>query len=116
MPTTGLTVAVIGAGTGGMCLAHGLRRAGIDVTVYERDRTRTGGLNGYRVGISPNGARALKACLAPDLFDTFVATTAAPYDHLMTYAERSASWSRCPTPISPAAVIAPRTGTTTSAG
>jgi 2-polyprenyl-6-methoxyphenol hydroxylase-like FAD-dependent oxidoreductase len=88
MPTTGLTVAVIGAGTGGMCLAHGLRRAGIDVTVYERDRTRTGGLNGYRVGISPNGARALKACLAPDLFDTFVATTAAPYDHLMMYTER----------------------------
>jgi 2-polyprenyl-6-methoxyphenol hydroxylase-like FAD-dependent oxidoreductase len=81
-------VVVIGAGTGGMCLAHGLRRAGIDVTVYERDRTRTGGLNGYRVGISPNGARALKACLPPDLFDTFVATTAAPYRYLTMYTER----------------------------
>jgi 2-polyprenyl-6-methoxyphenol hydroxylase-like FAD-dependent oxidoreductase len=86
--STTLRVVVIGAGTGGMCLAHGLRRAGIDVTVYERDRTRTGGLNGYRVGISPNGARALKACLGPALFDTFVATTAAPYRYLMMYTER----------------------------
>lgn len=83
-----LTVIVIGAGTGGMCLAHGLRRAGIDVEVHERDRTRTGGLHGYRVGISPNGARALKACLPDDLFATFVATTARPYDNYTTYTER----------------------------
>lgn len=83
-----LKIIIIGAGTGGMCLAHGLRRAGIDVAVYERDRTRTGGLLGYRVGISPNGARALRACLDPPLFDTFVATTAAPYRHYTTYTER----------------------------
>ncbi len=83
-----LKIIVIGAGTGGMCLAHGLRRAGIDVAVYERDRTRSGGLHGYRVGISPNGARALRACLDPPLFDTFVATTAAPYRHYTTYTER----------------------------
>ena len=31
---------------GGMCLAHGLRRAGIDVQVFERHRTRTDGLQG----------------------------------------------------------------------
>ncbi len=83
-----LKVIVVGAGTGGMCLAHGLRQAGIDVEVYERDRTRTGGLHGYRVGISPNGARALKACLPDALFDTFVATTARPYDNYTSYTER----------------------------
>lgn len=88
MTDTPLRVVVIGAGTGGMCLAHGLRRAGIDVAVYERDRTRTGGLNGYRVGISPNGARALRSCLPPELFDTFVATTAAPYEAFGMYTER----------------------------
>lgn len=88
MSRTSPTVVVIGAGTGGMCLAHGLRRAGIDVRVYERDRTRTGGLHGYRVGISPNGARALKACLDPALFDVFVASTAAPYRFLTMYTER----------------------------
>ncbi|GLZ44569.1 oxidoreductase [Actinomycetospora sp. NBRC 106375] len=71
-----------------MCLAHGLRRAGIEVAVHERDRTRTSGLHGYRVGISPNGARALKACLDPELFATFVATTAAPYTKLAMLTER----------------------------
>ncbi|WP_328305014.1 FAD-dependent oxidoreductase [Actinomycetospora sp. NBC_00405] len=83
-----MKVIIIGGGTGGMCLAHGLRRAGIDVAVHERDRTRTSGLHGYRVGISPNGARALKACLDPELFATFVATTAAPYDTLAMLTER----------------------------
>lgn len=69
-------VIVIGAGTGGMCLAHGLKRAGISVAVYEADRTRKDGLLGYRVGIDPDGSRALAACLPPKLFDTFVATCA----------------------------------------
>ncbi|GAA4865706.1 NAD(P)/FAD-dependent oxidoreductase [Actinomycetospora straminea] len=71
-----------------MCLAHGLRRAGIEVAVHERDRTRTSGLHGYRVGISPNGARALRSCLPPELFATFVATTAAPYTTLAMLTER----------------------------
>ncbi|WP_327033553.1 NAD(P)/FAD-dependent oxidoreductase [Micromonospora ureilytica] len=69
-------VLIIGAGTGGMCLAHGLRMAGISVAVYERHRTRTDGLLGYRVGIGPTGNRALRDCLPPELFDTFVATCA----------------------------------------
>ena len=32
-----LRVLVIGAGLGGLCLAQGLRKAGVDVAVYERD-------------------------------------------------------------------------------
>jgi 2-polyprenyl-6-methoxyphenol hydroxylase-like FAD-dependent oxidoreductase len=74
--TTSPHVIVIGGGTGGLCLAHGLKRAGISVRVYERDRTRADGVQGYRVGIDPDGSRALKACLSPELFDTFVATCA----------------------------------------
>ncbi|GAA3586319.1 FAD-dependent monooxygenase [Amycolatopsis ultiminotia] len=69
-------VIVIGAGTGGMCFAHGLKRAGIRVSVYEADRTRKDGLYGYRVGIDPHGTRALQACLPPELFETFLATCA----------------------------------------
>lgn len=69
-------VLVIGAGTGGLCLAHGLRRAGLDVSVHERHTTRADGLLGYRVGISPTGSRALRECLPPELFDTFVVTCA----------------------------------------
>src|SRR5919201_6853671 len=74
-----LRVAIIGGGTGGLCLAHGLKRAGFtNVQVFERDRTRADGLQGYRVGISPDGSRALHACLPPDLYATFVATCARP--------------------------------------
>jgi len=71
-----MKVLVIGGGTGGLALAHGLKRAGIGVTVFERDAVRTDGLHGYRVGIDPDGSRALHALLPKDLYDTFVATKA----------------------------------------
>ncbi|MFZ0216100.1 MAG: NAD(P)/FAD-dependent oxidoreductase [Candidatus Dormiibacterota bacterium] len=76
-----MKVIVIGAGTGGLCLAHALRQAGVDVAVYERDRTRRDGLFGFRVGISPDGSRALDACLPAHLFDLFRATTAIAPDY-----------------------------------
>lgn len=81
-----MRVLVIGAGTGGLCLAQRLHAAGIDVAVFERDRTRTDGLFGYRVGISPDGSRALRSCLPPSLFETFEATAAIPprYTSFMT--------------------------------
>src|SRR5579875_2600364 len=69
-------VMIVGAGTGGLCLAQGLKRAGISVSVYERDRTRRDGLQGYRVGIDADGKRALRGNLSPDLYDTFLATCA----------------------------------------
>jgi 2-polyprenyl-6-methoxyphenol hydroxylase-like FAD-dependent oxidoreductase len=69
-------VIIIGAGTGGLALAQRLTAATIEVSVFERDQTRTDGLFGYRVGISPDGSRALRACLPPRLFETFKATVA----------------------------------------
>src|SRR3712207_5653872 len=79
-------VIIIGAGTGGLCLAHGLKTTGISVAIYERDRTRADGLQGYRVGIDPDGSRALHECLPPDLYDTFVATCARTprYSNILT--------------------------------
>ncbi|MEU4392852.1 NAD(P)/FAD-dependent oxidoreductase [Kribbella sp. NPDC023855] len=71
-----MKVLVIGAGTGGLALAHGLLRAGIEVAVFERDRLRTDGLHGYRVGIDPDGSRALRSLLPKELYDVFVATRA----------------------------------------
>lgn len=81
-----IRVVIVGAGTGGLCLAHGLKRAGVNVRVFERDRTRRDGLHGYRVGISPAGSYAMKQCLPPELFDVFVATCArAPrYFNMLT--------------------------------
>ena len=81
-----IRVMIVGAGTGGLCLAHGLKKAGVSVRVFERDRTRRDGLQGYRVGISPAGSYAMKQCLPPELFDVFVATCArAPrYFNMLT--------------------------------
>jgi salicylate hydroxylase len=71
-------VVVIGGGIGGLTLAQGLKKAGVSVAVYERDRTRTDRVQGYRVHINPTGSRALHACLPPDLFETFERTCGRP--------------------------------------
>jgi salicylate hydroxylase len=69
-----LQVLIIGGGIGGLCLAQGLRRAGVRVAVYERNRARTDWLQGYRIHISPHGSRSLHDCLPPELWDAFLAT------------------------------------------
>ncbi|MEV6715712.1 NAD(P)/FAD-dependent oxidoreductase [Lentzea sp. NPDC051208] len=66
-----MRIAVIGGGIGGLCLAHGLRRAGVDVAVYERDLSRTDRLQGYRVHINPHGAAALRECLPAASWERF---------------------------------------------
>jgi len=71
-----LEVLIIGAGTGGLCLAHGLLASGIKVRVFERDRTPTDRLQGYRLHISATGNRALQACLPPENFERFVRASA----------------------------------------
>jgi salicylate hydroxylase len=67
-------VMIIGGGIGGLCLAQGLRRAGIPVTVYERSQTRTDWVQGYRIHINPTGARALHDCLEPANWQAFLDT------------------------------------------
>lgn len=69
-------VLVIGAGTGGLCLAHGLRTAGIDVRVYERDRAPNVRQQGYRLTINASGARALQSCLPAQSFERYIAASA----------------------------------------
>ena len=73
-----LQVIIIGAGTGGLCLAHGLLGAGIEVRVFERDRTPVDRLQGYRLTISATGNRALQSCLPQANFERFVAASAKP--------------------------------------
>src|SRR5215472_9134043 len=71
-----LQVMVIGAGTGGLALAHGLRASGIGVRVFERDHNLTERAQGYRLTINTRGARALHSCLPKANFDHHV--TASP--------------------------------------
>ena len=73
-----LQVMIIGAGTGGLCLAQGLHAAGIEVRVFERDRTPVDRIQGYRLTISATGNRALHACLPQANFERFVAASAKP--------------------------------------
>ncbi|MEW1655583.1 NAD(P)/FAD-dependent oxidoreductase [Streptomyces sp. NPDC093707] len=58
-----MRVAVVGAGLGGLCLAQGLRGAGIEADVYERDPAITARFQGYRLVLSPTGFEALRGCL-----------------------------------------------------
>ena len=83
-----MRVLIIGAGTGGLCLAHGLKKAGVDVALFERDRTPRSMVIGYRVGISPDGSKALHSCLPPDVFAEFVRTTARPPKHIVMRTEK----------------------------
>ena len=49
MPEKVLQVLVVGGGIGGLCLAQGLRKAGIQVKVFERDHTVDARLDRYRL-------------------------------------------------------------------
>ena len=81
-------VALIGGGIGGLCLAQGLKKAGISVAVYERDRTPTDRLQGYRIHINKDGSRALHECLPSELFSAYVETAGKPTRRVTILDER----------------------------
>jgi len=78
MRGTALKVCIIGAGTGGLCLAQGLKQDRVEVEVYERDHSPSDRLQGYRLSISATGRRALQACLPKALFEKLIANCAKP--------------------------------------
>ncbi|HEY2793150.1 MAG TPA: FAD-dependent monooxygenase, partial [Micromonosporaceae bacterium] len=67
-------VVIIGAGLGGLCLAQGLRGAGIDVTVYERDAQAVARQQGYRIHVDADGRAGLAHNLPAELYQLFLAT------------------------------------------
>ena len=75
-----LRVLVIGGGLGGLSLAHGLLREGLDVAVHERDASAYGRQQGYRLRISPEGEQALRNCLPERHLRLLSATAAARRD------------------------------------
>jgi salicylate hydroxylase len=65
-----LHVLIAGGGLSGLCLAQGLKRAGISCAVYERDpEVRR---QGYRITINGDGGNALEACLPEDLYELYL--------------------------------------------
>jgi 2-polyprenyl-6-methoxyphenol hydroxylase-like FAD-dependent oxidoreductase len=68
-------VLVIGAGLGGLTLAHALVRAGLDVRVYEADDGSGERFQGYRIGLAEPGLAALRASLPQRLYELVEATS-----------------------------------------
>ena len=73
-----LAVGIMGAGVGGLCLAQGLKQAGVKVDVFERDATKTSPVEGYRLSLSAAGGKALKSCLPPKTFERLAMTSGEP--------------------------------------
>ncbi|MFD9685099.1 FAD-dependent oxidoreductase [Kitasatospora sp. NPDC059088] len=70
-----MKVLVAGAGIGGLCLAQGLVRAGIDVRVFEREGAADSRYQGFRIGLDEPGLAALRECLPPRLHGLLTAVT-----------------------------------------
>ncbi|MEU8399886.1 NAD(P)/FAD-dependent oxidoreductase [Nonomuraea sp. NPDC048892] len=81
-----MKVIVIGAGLGGLTLAQGLRRSGIEVVVYERDGAR-GRAQGVSLHVDDRGARALRACLPPAHAAMVEATMGGSRERTLTLSE-----------------------------
>jgi salicylate hydroxylase len=71
-------ILIAGGGIGGLCLAQGLMKIGIDFLVFERDSLDTSRKQGYRLKIDADGDSALHACLPYCLYQLFRATTNSP--------------------------------------
>ncbi|WP_232667315.1 FAD-dependent oxidoreductase [Pseudonocardia sp. TRM90224] len=83
-----MRVVVIGAGLGGLALAHGLTRRGVDVEVYERDTSAEVRGQGARFHIDERGIAALRACLPGAQFALFEATLGQPSTNLTVLDDR----------------------------
>jgi len=67
------SIAIIGAGIAGACLAQALIGRGIDVTVYERNPLRSHFPKGFWIEIDSVGLSALRSCLLPSHFADLLA-------------------------------------------
>ncbi|MCD2196339.1 FAD-dependent monooxygenase [Actinomycetospora endophytica] len=79
MTDSPLRVLIIGAGIGGLALGQALvASGGVDVRIHERNPDAAAWLDGYRLNINPDGARALHRCLPIGLWEAFTATSPTP--------------------------------------
>jgi len=69
-------IIIVGAGLGGLCLAQGLKKAGISFSVYERDPSPAARSQGYRLRITGDAVDVLENHLTTDLWTLFENTCA----------------------------------------
>lgn len=72
-----MRVLIVGGGIGGLCLANGLRKAGIDAQVFERQATPFENLAGFGLHLDSHGRKALQNCLGRDSWERFEALSTA---------------------------------------
>lgn len=73
-----MTVIIIGAGMGGLCLAQMLKKNGVNVQVFERDASASARLQGYRLHLDADGISAIKESLTEKLYQLFELTSTNP--------------------------------------
>jgi 2-polyprenyl-6-methoxyphenol hydroxylase-like FAD-dependent oxidoreductase len=56
-------VVVVGAGLGGLAVSRGLRQAGVEAVVYERDAAAASRFQGWRIGLTTESLDTLRWCL-----------------------------------------------------
>ncbi|WP_436501780.1 FAD-dependent oxidoreductase [Actinokineospora sp. HUAS TT18] len=83
-----MRVLISGGGVGGLCLAQGLQKQGVEAIVFERDPGIEFRNQGYRLYINPDGHGALAACLPSDLYQLFVATSFNPSPRMAVFDEQ----------------------------
>lgn len=69
-----IKVLIVGAGLGGLCLAQTLRKADINIEVFERDGSPWDRAQGYRLHLEADALNALREVLPQDLHRLFEAT------------------------------------------
>jgi salicylate hydroxylase len=70
-----MKVIIVGAGIGGLTLAQGLHRAGIEIAVYDRD-PRVDATGGYRIQVDEHACAVLKNHLTPQHYQALLASSA----------------------------------------
>ncbi|PSR83009.1 hypothetical protein BD289DRAFT_483525 [Coniella lustricola] len=69
-------ILIIGAGPGGLALAQGLKRNGINFTVFERDSFLDSRRQGYRLKLVGDIVAGLQATVTPEAWEVVQATSA----------------------------------------
>lgn len=82
-----MRVIVVGAGPGGLTLANGLRQAGVEVVVHERNQQH-GRSQGVSLHLEDRATTALRACLAPEQLDLMSAAMGARRDRVLSLTEQ----------------------------
>lgn len=82
-----MRVIVIGAGMGGLTLAHALQHAGIEVVVYDKDAA-VDATGGYRLALDARACEILRRHLSPQRYQALQGSSVPPeVNHRLTFAD-----------------------------